>query len=139
MEPLKIKIRDRWYSISDNSDGKINITIDGTSYILLLPGDIAKKQNPIDLRTPRLNSKNDSALLINIGTNKIRADMSGKIISIFVKPLQKVSQGEILCTIEAMKMEQNVLSTKNGTISTINVQPMDTVNTNDVLMTYHEI
>jgi biotin carboxyl carrier protein len=139
MEPLKIKIRDRWYSISDSSDGKININIDGTSYILLLPEDIPIRQSPIDLRTPRLNSKNDSNLAINSDTNEIRADMSGKIISIFVKPLQKVSQGDILCTVEAMKMEQNVLSPKNGTISIINVEPMDTVNTNDVLMTYYEI
>jgi biotin carboxyl carrier protein len=139
MEPLKIKIRDRWYSISDSSDGKINISIDGTSYILLLPEDIPIRQSPIDLRTPRLNSKNDSNLAINSDTNEIRADMSGKIISIFVKPLQKVSQGDILCTVEAMKMEQNVLSPKNGTISIINVEPMDTVNTNDVLMTYYEI
>jgi biotin carboxyl carrier protein len=139
MEPLKIKIRDRWYSISDSYDGKININIDGTSYILLLPEDIPIRQSPIDLRTPRLNSKNDSNLAINSDTNEIRADMSGKIISIFVKPLQKVSQGDILCTVEAMKMEQNVLSPKNGTISIINVEPMDTVNTNDVLMTYYEI
>lgn len=42
--------------------------------------------------------------------------------------------GQKLLTMEAMKMENNVLSEKNGTIRAVNVKPGDTVAQNDVLV-----
>jgi biotin carboxyl carrier protein len=42
--------------------------------------------------------------------------------------------GEKLLTMEAMKMENNVLSEKDGIVRVVNVKPGDTVLQNDVLV-----
>jgi biotin carboxyl carrier protein len=42
--------------------------------------------------------------------------------------------GQKLLTMEAMKMENNVLAEKDGTIKAVHVKPGDTVLQNDVLV-----
>jgi len=51
-----------------------------------------------------------------------------------VHPGDKVVLGQKLLTMEAMKMENNVLSEKAGVITNVLVKPGDTVLQNDVLV-----
>jgi biotin carboxyl carrier protein len=64
----------------------------------------------------------------------IKAPLPGTIISVLVKAGDKVGIGDKLLTMEAMKMENNVLSEKAGTIRVVNVKPGDTVMQNDTLV-----
>ena len=64
----------------------------------------------------------------------IKAPLPGTIIQVLVKAGDKVSMGEKLLTMEAMKMENNVISEKDGIIRVVNVKPGDTVMQNDVLV-----
>jgi biotin carboxyl carrier protein len=60
--------------------------------------------------------------------------LPGTIISVLVKEGEKVGLGQKLLTMEAMKMENNVLSEKAGTVKAVHVKPGDTVLQNDVLV-----
>ena len=60
--------------------------------------------------------------------------MPGKVMSILVKPGQSVKKGDELCVVEAMKMEQSICSTMDGTVKEIYVQPLDSVNAHDPLV-----
>ena len=64
----------------------------------------------------------------------IKAPLPGTIIQVLVKVGDKVTIGQKLLTMEAMKMENNVLSEKDGIVRTINIKPGDTVMQNDVLV-----
>ena len=63
----------------------------------------------------------------------IEAPLTGKIISVNVKPGDEVKEGDTLCLLESMKMENPILSPVNGTIVQIGVvadqivKPGDTI------------
>ena len=64
----------------------------------------------------------------------IKAPLPGTIITVLVQPGEKVSMGQKLLTMEAMKMENNVLSEKDGVVRVVLVKPGQTVAQNDVLV-----
>ena len=66
--------------------------------------------------------------------NSIKAPMPGIIIDIPVEPGQQVKEGESLVILEAMKMENAILSPSNATIKHILVNKGDTVEKNKLLI-----
>jgi len=64
----------------------------------------------------------------------VTAPMAGKIILVKVKKGDSVKAGDVLCTLEAMKMENEVTAPKNGVIEEVTVQEGQTVNADDVLV-----
>jgi oxaloacetate decarboxylase alpha chain len=69
------------------------------------------------------------------GRVKVVAPMSGKILGIKVSPNQAVKKGEVVAVLEAMKMENDIVATEDGTIASINVNVGDSVETNQTLVT----
>jgi biotin carboxyl carrier protein len=65
---------------------------------------------------------------------EILAPMAGKIVSVKVKKSDRVKLGDVLCTLEAMKMENEITATKSGEIKEINVSEGIAVNEGDVLI-----
>ena len=80
-----------------------------------------------------------TGLVLNkIGTGKSEADdekkgeqklaqetvevpLTGKIISVNVKPGDVVKEGDVLCLLESMKMENPILAPVNGTVTEVGV------------------
>jgi biotin carboxyl carrier protein len=60
--------------------------------------------------------------------------MPGRVMSILVRPGDRVSAGDEVCVVEAMKMEQSIRSPRDGVVKTVHVQPLDSVNANDPLI-----
>ena len=51
----------------------------------------------------------------------VKAPMPGNILKINVAPGQKVEEGDVLIVLEAMKMENEIVATKAGTVAQIAV------------------
>lgn len=64
----------------------------------------------------------------------VKAPLPGTILQVLVKEGDTVSLGQRLLTMEAMKMENNVLSEKGGTIQAVRVKSGDIVSQNDILI-----
>lgn len=64
---------------------------------------------------------------------KINCPMPGTIISINVKEGDTVKQGDLLFVLEAMKMENEIVSPVSGTVVSIDVTKGQSVNTEDLL------
>lgn len=64
----------------------------------------------------------------------IGAPMPGTIATVAVSEGQKVSRGERLLSLEAMKMETVVLADRDGTVKGVHVKPGDSVQTKDLLI-----
>lgn len=51
----------------------------------------------------------------------VKSPMPGNILKINVAPGQKVEEGDVLIVLEAMKMENEIVATKSGTVAQIAV------------------
>lgn len=68
--------------------------------------------------------------------NAIRAPMPGNILDITVKPGDKVSIRQQLCSLEAMKMKNAIHSPQDGVIASVEVTEGQAVAYGDVLFTF---
>ena len=60
--------------------------------------------------------------------------MPGRVVAVNVRPGDTVSEGQELCVVEAMKMEQSVCASQNGAIKTVHVKPLQQVSADDPLI-----
>ncbi len=63
------------------------------------------------------------------GHAEVRAPMQGTILKVLVEVDQEVEAGELLCTLEAMKMENHIIAPRAGRVEELNVEAGQTVET----------
>ncbi len=68
------------------------------------------------------------------GGKTIVAQLPGKVLKVLVKPGDRVKKGDVVLTIESMKMEVEIFAETDGVIKEVRVKPGDAVNTGDVLV-----
>lgn len=66
----------------------------------------------------------------------VGAAMPGMVVSVAVQPGDSVSKGQKLLSLEAMKMETNMVAERDGRIAEVLVKPGRQVSTGDLLLTY---
>ena len=69
------------------------------------------------------------------GGTPVEAQLPGTILDIKVAVGQEVKAGDCLLVLEAMKMENDIVSPSAGKVASINVNKGDSVNSGDVLVT----
>ena len=69
------------------------------------------------------------------GGQPVKAPMPGTIVDIKVKAGDAVKKGSILLILEAMKMENEIISPVDGTVAQVVAAKGASVNANDVLVT----
>jgi geranyl-CoA carboxylase alpha subunit len=65
---------------------------------------------------------------------KVRAAMNGRVVAVLVKPGERVSTGQPVMTLEAMKMEHVHCAPISGTISAIDVAEGEQVTTGKIVV-----
>ncbi len=53
----------------------------------------------------------------------VEVPITGKILSVAAKVGDKVSEGDVLCVLESMKMENPIVATVSGTVVELGVKP----------------
>lgn len=76
-----------------------------------------------------------AALPASAGGTPVPSPLSGHIFKLNIQPGQRVASGDVLVTLEAMKMETDVRAPRSGTIGRIAVKEGDTVRVGDTLVT----
>ena len=69
------------------------------------------------------------------GAVSVNSPMPGTILDVKVSVGQAVKKGDVICVLEAMKMENDIPAPQDGVIASINVQKGASVSANDVLAT----
>jgi len=62
------------------------------------------------------------------------APMAGKIVAVKVKEGDSVKLGDVLCILEAMKMENEITAPKTGTVQSVNISEGMGVSEGDILI-----
>jgi biotin carboxyl carrier protein len=140
---LRIKVGEHWYTVEvgDLSRSPIEVTVNGeTLYVEIeglpqqQPRRPSRRGRPQTSRgvAPPPPSRRTSP--VPLSDQVLRSPMPGRVMSILVRPGDRVSAGDEVCVVEAMKMEQSIRSPRDGVVKTVHVQPLDSVNANDPLI-----
>ncbi len=78
-------------------------------------------------KTPKKTTPPRPATTVSEGETIIESPMAGLIVDILTSAGAHVKRGDTLLILEAMKMENNILSTKDGIVKAINVSKGDEV------------
>lgn len=115
--------------IKDYEDDVASIDVNGTSYDVEVHREVKKSKTPTLVRPEVPASRKDSKIKkkISATSSAIKAPLPGNVINIFVKEGDTVNKGQKLLTYEAMKMENEVQSTKDGSVKAIKVAPGDSI------------
>lgn len=69
------------------------------------------------------------------GSIKVTAPMPGTILKMNVKVGDTIKANDLVCILEAMKMENEIFAAEGGTVQSINAAQGSSVNSGDVIIT----
>ncbi len=137
MKKFKFTIRGNDYDveIKDFEDGIAKLEVNGTLYKVEVEKESIVQKTPV-LRRPAMVKSKDAHKIKKTEGNifKVKAPLPGNILQIFVKPGDVVKKEDPLMLYEAMKMENKLLSEKEGIVKSINVSVGDSVLQEDVMI-----
>ena len=124
---------------------RFNVTVNGTVYDVVVeetdagsaaPVAAAPKAAPVAPKAAPVAPKSAPAASSgSAGSTAIKAPMPGTIVKVNVNPGDKVSKGDVLCVLEAMKMENDICAPADGVVATVDAKKGATVATDDILVT----
>lgn len=113
-----------------------DIEVNGTKYQVEVHSEVKKAKTPTLVRKPVENKPGEGTIKKTASTGGyiLKAPLPGSIFKISVKVGDSVTKGQTLLIMEAMKMENNIQSEKDGVIKEIKVNIGDAVLQNDALI-----
>ena len=119
---------------------KYNITVNGTTYEVVVeeagvssaPAYVAPTSAPVAV--PAAAPKAAPAATA-AGANKVTSPMPGTILNVKVSVGQSVKKGDVICVLEAMKMENDIMAPADGVVASVEATQGASVATDAVLVT----
>ena len=128
---MKIRVENKWYNIevdSISSDSAV-VLVDGERFEVKLE-DVEKTS---ELTEEVSGPVSNSGGVRTDNYKEFKSPMPGTIISILVQTGDDVSQGQDICVLESMKMQQTLKSDMAGTIMGTSVSQGDQLLDGDVI------
>lgn len=135
-----IKIGGKHYDVTVNGvkGGIADIEVNGKSYQVELDPEQESAPSPIQVPVVSRPEKPSLATLSkghNYSTGlAVQAPLPGVILSINVTVGQQVRRGQKVAVLEAMKMENDIIAERDGTVTAISVHRGDSVLEGETLM-----
>jgi len=111
---------------TEEGDIRVFFELNGQPRMIRVPNRAVKAKAPV---RPKAEDGNP----LHIG-----APMPGAIAAVSVTAGQKIAAGDLLLTIEAMKMETGLRAERAGTVKAVNVTPGAQVEAKDLLIEFAE-
>jgi biotin carboxyl carrier protein len=140
MRKYSFKIHGNKYSVFIKKiEGRNAIVeVNGSEYSVEIDKEMAPKKTP-QLVRPRVQTSQEEANIpkaqASAGIKPIKSPLPGLVMKMIVGKGDTVKKGDKLMILEAMKMENDVLSDVDGTVEEIKVREGDSVLEGDVLIT----
>lgn len=111
----------------DYNQRNYQVKINGNTYSVHIETPLAQL-----IKEMGLSLGNDSV------ADDILAPMPGIILEVNVAEGDEVKQGDFLCVLEAMKMENALTAPRDGIIKTVNIAKSETVDKGKLLIEFHK-
>ncbi|MBN2669932.1 MAG: biotin/lipoyl-binding protein [Bacteroidales bacterium] len=135
MKHFKFKIRGNQYNVDilKVEENEVTLEVNGTSYSVGIEREVKTSKTPTIVRK-RLPDQEAPKPKPESSLKSVLAPLPGNIFKMLVSEGQQVKKGETLLIMEAMKMENNILSEFEGTVHNIKVKEGAAVLQNDLLL-----
>lgn len=122
--------------IKDIEDNIVEVDVNGTLYQVKLHNEIKTTKTPRLVRKPLEKQPGEGQIKKkeSSGKHEVTAPLPGTILKLNISVGDMVSEGQSLLVMEAMKMENQVQTTKGGEVLAIKVNVGDTVQQDDLLV-----
>jgi biotin carboxyl carrier protein len=143
----KISVDGKTYDVEvgDVAVSPVTVNVDGVEYDVEVPGRPARGTAPTRPLTPTSPAVRPttatptpapSTPTPSASANAMTAVMPGRVLSVTVSVGDAVIRGDLICVIEAMKMEQQIGANRDGTISAVHVSGGDSVAHGQILVEF---
>ena len=121
---------------------QLKITVNGTTYDVSVEEvgatasapAVAPVAAPAPAPAPAAAPAPKAAPAGNAGAVAVKAPMPGTILKVNVAPGQAVKKGDVLCVLEAMKMENDIPAPQDGVVASVSVSKGASVQAGDLLV-----
>lgn len=121
--------------VGDVAASPVRVNVDGVDYDVEVPGKPARGAISAQPSAPArpiappaaATSPATPAPSPGASANAMTAVMPGRVLSVAVSVGDSVSRGDLICVIEAMKMEQQIGAIRDGVISSVHISAGDSV------------
>ncbi|MDR1724937.1 MAG: biotin/lipoyl-binding protein [Bacteroidales bacterium] len=140
MKSYKLKINGTNYEVNiNNVDGQVvELELNGTPYKVEVDKEIKQTKTPKLVRPVAVPSTDiapqTAKTSANVGGSTIKSPLPGTVLDVYVNVGDKVSIGQKLIMLEAMKMENQIDSDVSGVVKEMKVRKSDSVMEGDVLL-----
>lgn len=139
MKKYKFKINGQVYEVEvGEMDGNnATVSVNGTSYQVEVQGEERKTKTPVLARKPVVNTPGEGQIKKAESTgamSKVISPLPGTIKKVNVSVGDTVKAGDCVMIMEAMKMDNNVITEKGGTVKAVKVKEGDAVLQGDTLV-----
>ena len=126
----KITLKGRTYEVEVEA-GKAMLL---DEYEAIAPSAPAAPVAAAPVAAPAAAPAAPAAAKVTAAGETVNAPMPGTILKVNVTQGQAVKEGDVLCVLEAMKMENEIMAPKAGTVNQVVVSKGSSVNTGDALV-----
>lgn len=143
MNDFKYKINGNEYNVHIvNVDGNVaELEVNGTPYKVEMEKALKQTKTPKIVRAHAVPTTDSHPAVVKTASpgaatsGSIKTPLPGVVLDILVNPGDVVKVGQRLLVLEAMKMENNIDSDKEGKVIEVKVRKGDSVLEGDVLLT----
>jgi acetyl-CoA/propionyl-CoA carboxylase biotin carboxyl carrier protein len=114
----------------------ILVEVNGQPYRVRLPELLAAANGTTNARAQspaRKRERGGKASPSGPAGSDLTSPMQGKILAVKVQAGQRVALGEVICVVEAMKMENEVSAHRDGVVAEIRIEPGQSVKMGEVI------
>jgi len=136
MKEYKFKVSGKDYTVSvDNVEENVaNVVVNGTSHTVEMEKTEVVAPAPVARKVVQRQTETAAAPATSSEGKPLKSPLPGVVIDVLVKKGDTVKNGQKVLLLEAMKMENNIDSDRDGTILEIKTTKGASVNEGDVLM-----
>ena len=126
----KVTLNGRTYEVEVEA-GKAMLL---SEYEAIAPAPVAAAPVAAPAAAPTAAPAAAAAPAVTGAGEAVKAPMPGTILKVNVSQGQAVKEGDVLCVLEAMKMENEIMAPKAGTVTQVVTSKGASVNTGDALV-----
>lgn len=136
MKHFKFTIRGHDYDVEVMSlEGQVaRVEVNGTKYKVEIHSEKKASKTPKLVRKDIPKPKDAHVIQKGASLHQVKAPLPGIIMQVKVKVGDEVKRGDALLVYEAMKMENNLVSEREGVVKTVHVNAGDSILQGDILL-----
>jgi biotin carboxyl carrier protein len=130
MRQFKVIVNGREYCVEVDEISKPNVGL-----------QVAEEKDKAEAVQAKVDDSQPTGSLtsVSVGSKTITAPLAGAILSVRVKTGDHVKAGDIVLTLEALKLENEIITPYSGVVRSVTVTVGQNVNAGDVLVVIDEI